>query len=79
MEQGNGSDQGGGRGLDWGAALFGIILLGIGGYVLLKDTFGVDLPEISWDTFWPLLLVLLGVVVLVRAVTGSGRRSRRGR
>jgi hypothetical protein len=65
------------HGLDWGAVVFGIILLGIGGWFLLKDTFGVDLPNIAWSQFWPVILIVIGVLVLIRSATGGGRRGRR--
>jgi hypothetical protein len=69
----------GDRGWDWGAVVFGVVLLGIGGYWLLKDTLGVNLPDITWEAFWPVLLIGIGAVVLLRAASGNDRRSRRGR
>ncbi len=62
---------------DWGAIIFGIILVAVGAYFVLKDTLKIDLPEISWDAAWPLILVVLGIVILVRAITGRDRRSTR--
>lgn len=57
---------------DIGALVFGAILIFIGGYYLLTTTFGVDLPELDWDMFWPVLVIGLGVIVLVRAVQDRG-------
>ncbi|HEX5828051.1 MAG TPA: DUF5668 domain-containing protein [Candidatus Limnocylindrales bacterium] len=64
------------RGFDWGGVILGGILLAIGAYWLLKDTLQVALPDIAWDTLWPLILVLLGGVILFRAATGRERRRR---
>jgi LiaI-LiaF-like transmembrane region len=49
---------------DIGGLVFGGILLLVGIYYLLRQTLGFDLPELSWDELWPLLLILLGGVVL---------------
>lgn len=54
---------------DLGALLFGGILLIVGGYYLLTNTFGVALPELNWDMIWPLFVIALGVGVLWRALT----------
>ncbi len=56
------------RRLDLGALFFGAILLFVGGYYLLTNTFGIDLPELDWDRFWPVVVIGLGVVVLVKAL-----------
>jgi hypothetical protein len=58
----------GGRMVDIGALVFGAILLLVGGYYLLVNTFGIDLPELNWDMIWPILLIALGVGVLAKAV-----------
>jgi TRAP-type C4-dicarboxylate transport system permease small subunit len=52
---------------DVGALVFGVILLLVGGYYLLRNTFGIEIPEIDWDMIWPLAIIALGVGVLVRA------------
>lgn len=59
-----------GRRVDTGALILGVILLLVGGYFLLENAFGFDLPELNWDLIWPLALVALGVGLLVRALTG---------
>jgi hypothetical protein len=53
--------------VDIGALIFGVILLLVGGYYLLVNTFGIDLPELNWDTIWPIALIGLGVAVVARA------------
>ena len=52
---------------DSGAIVFGTILLLIGGYYLLQETMGLDLPELDWSRIWPVFLLLLGAVIVYRA------------
>lgn len=73
-----GAEPGGDRQFrDWGGLLLAAVLIVVGGYFLLRNTFGVTLPDISWDQSWPLLVIVVGVVVLVRGWTGHGSRRRR--
>lgn len=62
---------------DWGGLIFAAILIIVGAYFLLRDTFDIALPELSWDQLWPVLLILLGVAVVVRGWTGQSRGARR--
>ena len=62
-----------GHGVDVGALIFGAILLLVGGYYLLVNTFGIQLPELDWNQIWPIALILLGVAVVAGAL-----RSRAG-
>jgi TRAP-type C4-dicarboxylate transport system permease small subunit len=66
----------GGRKVDIAALIFGGALLLVGGYYLLVNTFGVDLPELDWDQIWPIALVVLGLVILLRAVQSRGATDR---
>jgi hypothetical protein len=59
----------------FGWIVAGAIFLIVGGYYLLVNTFGLD---ISWDSVWPLLIVGLGVVFLVRAALPSHVEEPRG-
>jgi hypothetical protein len=61
------------RGLDVGALLFGLIILGVGTYYLLVNTFGFALPELDWDAVWPLAVVALGLGILWGAWSHMGR------
>jgi TRAP-type C4-dicarboxylate transport system permease small subunit len=58
--------------VDIGALVFGAILLLVGGYYLLVNTFGIDLPELNWDMIWPIAVIGLGVAVVARAVASRG-------
>ena len=44
----------------------------MGSWYLLRNTFGLDLPELDGEAVWPILVVLLGGVILARSM---GRRS----
>lgn len=52
------------RGL--GALILAAVLILVGGYYLLRNTFGIDLPELNGDAIWPILIILLGIGVLTR-------------
>ena len=36
---------------------------------------GIELPEIDWELVWPLALVAIGAVIVLRGVSGRGGRS----
>jgi phage shock protein C len=44
--------------------IFGLVLIGLGAYFLLRSY----LPDIAWGRFWPVLLVLAGVALLVASL-----------
>jgi uncharacterized integral membrane protein len=58
-----------GHRVDLGALIFGAILLLVGGYYLLVNTFGIQLPQLDWDQIWPIALIALGLAVLAKAIT----------
>jgi len=60
---------------DWGGVVFGVVLVVVGIYFVLKETLQIALPEISWSTAWPLMVVGVGALVVLRALTGWDRRS----
>lgn len=43
----------------------GAIMLFVGGYYLLRNTFGFDLGELDGDMIWPILVIALGASILV--------------
>ena len=49
----------------------GLVILAIGVYYLLDVTLGLDLPRFRISSLWPLLLVAIGGLIVVRAL---GRR-----
>ncbi len=48
------------RRLDIGGVIIGLLIIGIGGYYLLVNTFGFTLPELDWDKVWPIAVIALG-------------------
>ncbi len=61
------------RGLDLGAIIIGVLVLGVGAYYVLVNTFGVNLPDLDWDKIWPLAIVALGIAILAGALSRMGR------
>jgi uncharacterized integral membrane protein len=57
------------RAVDTGALVLGVILVLVGGYFLLENAFGIELPELNWDLIWPLALVALGIGIVVKALS----------
>jgi hypothetical protein len=50
------------------AIIFGLIVLAIGVYYFLDRTLGVAMPAIHWGNLWPVLLILLGAVIVIRSL-----------
>ena len=42
----------------------GLILIAIGGFFLIPDIF--HLPYIQWSVFWPVILIIIGLVYIMR-------------
>lgn len=61
-----------GHRVDVGALILGAILLLVGGYYLLVNTFGINLPDLDWDQIWPIALIVLGVAVVAKAIQSRG-------
>jgi hypothetical protein len=66
----------GARRLDIGGLVFGLVLLFVGGYYLLRNTFGIQMADINWDMVWPILVIVLGGSVLFRAWTSHSGEPR---
>jgi hypothetical protein len=49
------------------AVVFGLALIAIGVWFFLDRTIGVDLPRIQWGTIWPVILIALGGLILLRS------------
>jgi hypothetical protein len=52
------------RRIDIGGIIFGLLVLGVGIYYLLVNTFGFVLPELDWEMIWPIAIIALGVAIL---------------
>lgn len=52
-----------------GTVVFAIVLVVIGGYYVLRNTLGLDLPELDSDQVVPIIAVVIGLALLYRAWT----------
>jgi hypothetical protein len=59
------------RAADTAARAWGLVVLAIGSWFLADVTLGMDMPAVAWADIWPLGLILLGVVIVLR---GTVRR-----
>jgi len=59
------------RGPSVAAVVVGLVLLAIGLYYLLEVTLGISLPTIRWSSLWPVILIAIGGLIVLRA---SSRR-----
>jgi uncharacterized membrane protein YraQ (UPF0718 family) len=50
-----------------GTIIVGLVLVAIGVFFLFREW----IPSLDWDWFWPLILVGLGVLLLIGALTRS--------
>lgn len=55
---------------DIGRLVFGLVVLFVGVWFLLRNTLGFDLPELDGEMIWPILVVGLGLAILFN----TGRR-----
>ncbi|HEY7131010.1 MAG TPA: hypothetical protein VH440_02105 [Candidatus Limnocylindrales bacterium] len=60
------------RGPSLVAIAIGVVVLLIGLYYFLDTTLGIDLPAVRWGSLWPVILIVIGGVIVLRAL---GRRS----
>jgi uncharacterized integral membrane protein len=49
-----------------GALLLAVVLIIIGGYYVLRNTMGINLPELNGDAIWPIFVIILGIGLLSR-------------
>lgn len=49
------------------AIVIGLILIAVGVWFFLDRTLGVDLPRIQWSNVWPVILIVIGGLILVRS------------
>ena len=57
--------------LDIGRLIFGLVVLFVGSWFLLRNTLGFDLPELDGEAIWPILVIGLGLAILFN----GGRRA----
>ena len=61
------------RGRNVASIVVGLVFLGIGIWYFLDTTLGLTMPDIEWDNIWPILLIVIGGVIVVRAATDRNR------
>ena len=54
---------------DTAGRIWGLIVLGIGLWFFADVTLGYDMPSIAWRDLWPIGLIGIGLLVLVRGMT----------
>ena len=57
--------------VDTGTIVWGEILIVVGGWFFLDQTLGIDMPNVDWDSLWPVVLIVIGAAVILQ---GIGRR-----
>jgi uncharacterized integral membrane protein len=50
------------------AIVVGLVLLAIGLYYFVDRTLGIALPAVRWGSLWPLILIVIGAVIVLRAI-----------
>jgi hypothetical protein len=50
------------------ALVFGGAILLIGIWLFLEHTVGLDLPDIQWGNLWPIVLIVIGGAIVLRAL-----------
>ena len=49
------------------AMVVGLVLIAIGAYAFLDRTLGIAMPRIQWGSLWPVILIVIGILVLLRS------------
>ena len=50
------------------ALVVGLALIAIGLYYFLDRTLGLDMPAIRWSSLWPIILIVIGGLILLRSI-----------
>ena len=48
--------------------ILGVIILIIGGWFFATRTLGLDLPDLDWGQFWPVILIAIGIWIVYRSM-----------
>ena len=57
------------RTADTAGRIWGLIVLAIGLWFFADVTLGYDMPSIAWRDLWPVVLIGIGLLVVVRGMT----------
>jgi len=61
------------RGSNVATIVVGLVFLVIGIWYFLDTTLGLTMPDIEWGNIWPIVLIVLGGVIVIRAATDRDR------
>jgi hypothetical protein len=50
------------------ALIVGFVLIAIGAWFFLDRTLGVELPRLQWSTIWPVILIVVGGLIIIRSI-----------
>ncbi len=50
------------------AVLIGVLFVAVGVYSFVERTLAISLPPIHWGSLWPVALIVLGGVILLRSI-----------
>lgn len=53
---------------DYGGLILALVLITVGGWYMLRNTFGLDLPELDGEAIWPIVVLALGIGILSNAI-----------
>ena len=54
---------------DTAGIIWGLVLLAVGLWFFADVTLGLDMPSIAWRDLWPIALIGIGLLVVVRGMT----------
>jgi hypothetical protein len=57
---------------DTAARVWGLLLIVVGAWFFAEFTLGYDLPAIPWRELWPVGLIAIGLVVILRGLRRRG-------
>ena len=57
---------------DTAGRVWGLILLVAGLWLFAAITLRLDLPNVAWADFWPLLLIVFGGLIVIRGLARRG-------
>ncbi|MDH4142205.1 MAG: DUF5668 domain-containing protein [Chloroflexota bacterium] len=53
--------------------MFGLIVLAAGLWFFAEQTLELDMPDIRWGQFWPVILIVLGAWIVFGSMRGNRR------
>ncbi len=57
---------------DLAARLWGVVLLALGVWFFADVTLRVDMPRVAWNDVWPVALIVIGGLVVIRGMARRG-------